>query len=424
MKGWFDAFRYDGGPTLYNFSNRTAVTGDVAVITVLVIFATLYVAFLIIFPGIRKERFTTFSSVTLSLLVGATILISLFGSCWHIAETSIASTYRAFSNDKVQAHLGAYVGLKHVNITLQSVNHSSSIIDIDYNERFDWVDTYQMGDSFRKALVRGLPFPILSVAEYFTLGQDGLAWGGQYRSAGYFAVIMLWTSFATWMLMNLMLVVVPRYGALLMTICGFLMLATICGYFGMLPETPLVIFIEGTTLNFRFGWCFWLVLIAGGICLTTGVIITTIEIVNPHSFSTILEVDYDTPYDRHVIIEDSKGRKYQKKKTSNDGLEEPEGIGHRILKRLSSKQKEEKPESSKRCDNSVVGKHNFELAGIPGWKYSYRNSGRDRPTGEKSRETHEDDSESVVSTYSIEGPHNITLYSYGNNLKKSRVPMW
>lgn len=55
MKGWFDAFRNDGGPTLYNFSNRTAVTGDVTVITLLVIFATLYVAFLIIFPGIRKE---------------------------------------------------------------------------------------------------------------------------------------------------------------------------------------------------------------------------------------------------------------------------------------------------------------------------------------------------------------------------------
>lgn len=63
--------------------------------------------------------------------------------------------------------------------------------------------------------------------------------------------------------MNLMLIVVPRYGALLMTTCGFLMLGTICGYFGMLPETPLVIHIEGTMLNFQFGWCFWLVLIAG-----------------------------------------------------------------------------------------------------------------------------------------------------------------
>lgn len=55
MKGWFDAFRSDGGPTLYSFNNRTAVTGDVTVITFLAIFSTLYVAFLIIFPGIRKE---------------------------------------------------------------------------------------------------------------------------------------------------------------------------------------------------------------------------------------------------------------------------------------------------------------------------------------------------------------------------------
>ena len=49
-----------------------------------------------------------------------------------------------------------------------------------------------MGDSFKDAMVRGLPFPILTVAEYFTMGQEGLSWGGQYRAAGYYAVIMLW----------------------------------------------------------------------------------------------------------------------------------------------------------------------------------------------------------------------------------------
>lgn len=55
MKGWFDAFRHDGGPTLYDRANRTAVTGDVSTITFCVIFITLFVAFLIILPGIRKE---------------------------------------------------------------------------------------------------------------------------------------------------------------------------------------------------------------------------------------------------------------------------------------------------------------------------------------------------------------------------------
>jgi len=68
----------------------------------------------------------------------------------------------------------------------------NSTLDIDYNERFDWIDSQQMGDSFRTALMRGLPFPILTVAEHFTMGQEGLAFGGQYRAAGYFAIIMLW----------------------------------------------------------------------------------------------------------------------------------------------------------------------------------------------------------------------------------------
>ena len=55
MKGWFDAFRNDGGPTLYSYSNRTPVTGDVNTISIILVFTTLLVAFLVIFPGIRKE---------------------------------------------------------------------------------------------------------------------------------------------------------------------------------------------------------------------------------------------------------------------------------------------------------------------------------------------------------------------------------
>lgn len=66
------------------------------------------------------------------------------------------------------------------------------VSDIDFNEQFLWVNTQQMEDSFIEALQRGLPFPILTVAEYFTTGQEGLAWGGKYRSAGYYAIVMLW----------------------------------------------------------------------------------------------------------------------------------------------------------------------------------------------------------------------------------------
>lgn len=64
--------------------------------------------------------------------------------------------------------------------------------DIDFNERFSWDAAHDMGHSYRHALKRGLPYPILTVAEYFSLGQEGFAWGGQYRAAGYYASILLW----------------------------------------------------------------------------------------------------------------------------------------------------------------------------------------------------------------------------------------
>lgn len=376
MKGWFDAFRNDGGPTLYNFNNRTAVTGDVTIITFLTIFTTLYIAFLIIFPGIRKEKFTTFFTVTLSLFVGATILVSIYGSSWHVSEASIMSTYKAFSKEKIAANIGVHVGLGHINITLRAQPVNNRTPDIDFNERFSWSDSSQMGDSFKDAIARGLPFPILTIAEYFILGEDGLSWGSQYRSAGYFAIIMLWTSFTVWILMNLMLIAVPRYGALLMTACGFLLLGTCTGYFCSLPEIPLVIHLDGATMQLYFGWCFWLVVAAGGICLLSGVTITTIEIILPHSFSTILEVDYDTPYDRHIIIEDSHGRRFQRKRNSSNKLEDPssEGLGLRILKRMSSKTKSEK----ENVDVSSIQNHFYEAERNKSpWSYSVNSiSGR------------------------------------------------
>lgn len=71
---------------------------------------------------------------------------------------------------------------------------------------------------------------------------------------------------------------------------------------------------------------------AGLLCISVGLIIVAIDCVYPHKFSTILEVDFDTPYDRHIIIEDSIHRK---KRVGNKSLEEPEGLGRRIL-RLSN----------------------------------------------------------------------------------------
>ncbi|CAL7947250.1 unnamed protein product [Xylocopa violacea] len=303
MKGWFDAFRIDGGPTLYSYSNRTPVTGDVSLVIVFVIFGTIFTAFLVIFPGIRKERFSTFLTVTLSLFVGASIQVAQYGSSWHTSSATIVSTYSAFSRQKTAAEIGGYIGLMHINITYRLLpNSDNPMEDVEYNERFWWRSTGEMTSAFKQALNQGAPFPIVSLAEYFSLHQEGFSWGSKYRQAGYYASLMLWTSFASWAMMNLLLIVVPRYGAYGMIATG------IC-------------------------WNYWLILLSGIGCLFAGVVITAIDMIFPHQFSTILEVDYDTPYDRHVIIEESFDTRNIRRRLPK--IED--SFGDRIISQLSSK---------------------------------------------------------------------------------------
>ncbi|XP_017859116.1 PREDICTED: dual oxidase maturation factor 1 [Drosophila arizonae] len=380
MKGWFDAFRDDGGPTLYSFSNRTPVTGDVSIVAVSVLFATFYVAFLVIFPGVRKQKFTTFSTVTLSLFVGLVILITRLGSAWHVAHATIIAPYKAFSREKLPARIGTHIGLMHVNVTLTAIPIGNwTQPDIDYNERFSWEGANDMSANYHLALQRGLPFPILTVAEYFSLGREGFSWGGQYRAAGYFASIMLWASLASWLLMNLLLLAVPRYGAYLKALTGALLVCTAVGYHCLLPQRPLCIFLEGGRLEFHFGWCFWLVLVAGILCFIAGVLISIIDLVWPHTFSTVLEVYYGTPYDRHVILEESSDVRYRKSRNSR-GLEEPPGLGSRILRRLSSKARDMQPHATapRRGSPAGVSSNGVENKAFQGdvpkspWRHPFR----------------------------------------------------
>ncbi len=67
--------------------------------------------------------------------------------------------------------------------------------------------------------------------------------------------------------------------------------------------------------------------------MAVGGLIAVLDLIYPNKFSTILEVDYDTPYDRHIIIEDSHDTRKRKGKRS---LEEPPslGLGRKILRSI------------------------------------------------------------------------------------------
>lgn len=63
--------------------------------------------------------------------------------------------------------------------------------------------------------------------------------------------------------MNLLLVVVPRYGAYGMVFTGICMLLTNLIYWALLPCEPLIAHIDGSILAFNLGWNYWLVLLSG-----------------------------------------------------------------------------------------------------------------------------------------------------------------
>ncbi|XP_038209850.1 dual oxidase maturation factor 1 isoform X3 [Zerene cesonia] len=362
MKGWFDAFREEGGPTLYAYHNRTAVAADVPALALILAAITLYLAFLAIFPGIRKERFSTFTIVTLSLFVGTVILVCKHGSSWHVAGARIArAAYRAFSPERLDCWLAIHVGLGHVNVTLTALSWGNITLGdpgVDYNEQFRWEEAGAIQEWYRAGLLRGLPYPLLSVAEHFAVEHEGFEWGAKYRAAGYTTTTLLWTAFALWLIMNLLLVVVPRYGAYAMTVLGVTLCAAAGGYWASLPHDPLVVRLDGAMLFFSMGWCFWLVLIAGCICLVVGLLIAALDLVWPHRFSTVLEVDYDTPYDRHVLIVDSRQRARPQAQAS---------LPTRIL-RLSSKTRD--PE--RQVSMSIVNENRDRGRDNPAYQHEQR----------------------------------------------------
>ncbi len=200
-------------------------------------------------------------------------------------------------------------------------------------------------------------------------------------------------SLASWLLMNLLLTAVPRYGAYGMCVTGILLLGASIGYYLMLPKPCLTIFIDGTRIDFQLGWCFWMVLIAGSLCFLFGLIISAIDLIWPHEYSTILEVYYDTPYDRHVILEESHDVRYRKR-NSKGGLEEPVSLGSRILRRLSSKTREQ---TMTDINKLGIDNHAYQKEHIPKspWRYPFRRSHQIPPM---IRTTSQDSSSSIAST--------------------------
>ena len=63
-----------------------------------------------------------------------------------------------------------------------------------------------------------------------------------------------------------------------------------------------------------------------------------VDLLYPHKFSTIMEMDYGTPFDRVTIIELSSEHK-KRKKVRQPGQESPQSLFTGLIRRLSKREK-------------------------------------------------------------------------------------
>ncbi|ELV09792.1 dual oxidase maturation factor 1 [Tupaia chinensis] len=267
---------------------------DTTLAVIVTIFLTALVTFIVILPGIRgKMRLFWLLRVVTSLFIGAAILAVNFSSEWSVGQVGTNTTYKAFSSKWISADVGLQVGLGGVNITLTGTPVQQLNETIDYNEEFTWRLGESYAAEYAKALEKGLPDPVLVLAEKFT-PQSPCGLHHQYRLAGHYASATLWVAFLCWLLANVMLCMpVLVYGGYMLLATGtFQLLALLC--FSMASSSPHCPLHLGTAvLHIHHGPAFWATLSTGLLCVLLGLLMVVAHRMQPHRLKTFFNQSAD-----------------------------------------------------------------------------------------------------------------------------------
>ncbi|XP_004687899.1 PREDICTED: dual oxidase maturation factor 2 [Condylura cristata] len=263
---------------------------NIPLLIIIAVFLALGASFLLILPGIRgHSRWFWLVRVLLSLFIGAEIVAVHFSTEWSVGSINTTTSYKAFSSERVRADVGLHVGLDGINITLTGTPVLQLNETIDYNEQFTWRfgENYEL--EYSGALEKGLPDPVLYLAEKFTPSSPcGLY--RQYRLAGHYASAMLWVALCFWILSNALLTMpAPFYGGLALLVTGAFALFSVFA-FASISSVPLCPIHLGTSaLTTHYGVAFWITLATGTLCLLLGGAVVTLHYTWPSALRTFLD---------------------------------------------------------------------------------------------------------------------------------------
>ncbi|KAJ8340757.1 hypothetical protein SKAU_G00353900 [Synaphobranchus kaupii] len=282
---------YDG---IYPFYPKqiTPFIFNLDLLTVILVFLVLAATFIIVLPGIRgKARLFWMFRMILSLFTGAVIVAVNFTSDWAAANVKANTTYKSFSSAFVSAEVGLHVGLSGINVTLKGVPLEQLNETIDYNEVFRWTDV--LDKDYTDALEKGLPNPILYIAEKFTLNSPcGLYY--QYRYSGQYASATMWTAFCCWLVANILFSLpVILYAGYMMVATGTFIFFSLAS-FATTQNIPACTFTIGTvSFQIHFSLSFWLSLATGVLCFLIGAMVVILDSLMPEKMREAFSVGVD-----------------------------------------------------------------------------------------------------------------------------------
>ncbi|NWR06618.1 DOXA1 factor, partial [Paradoxornis webbianus] len=275
---------YPGANACFPYDTTRAV--------IVTVFLSMLATSLIILPGIRgRGRLFWFLRLVLGLFMGAMILTVQFTRDWETGWVQANTSYKSFSHVQVNADIGLHIGLAGLNITLRGNPVNQINETINYNEHFPWNFGADYDRSYSEGLEKGLPSPILYVAEKFSR-QSPCAVHSQYRMAGHYVSLTLWLAFCTWLISILLFSMsVLLYGGLMLLLTATLIFFSLLFFSTARNTLKCPIQFGSVSLRTDYGESFWLTLAAGLLCLLLGLGIVILNSVQPEKLKLIFSLD-------------------------------------------------------------------------------------------------------------------------------------
>ncbi|KAM9126003.1 dual oxidase maturation factor 2 [Pangshura tecta] len=273
---------------------RKAYAFDVSSIIVIALFLSLGLSFLLILPGIRgRARLYWLLRVILSLFIGAVIVAVQFTGDWETGQVTANTSYKSFSRTMVNADIGLHIGLGGVNVTLVGNPVIQINETINYNEHFAWRFGVNYDQIYKEGLAKGLPSPILYVAEKFSQ-QSPCGVHSQYRISGHYASATLWVAFCAWLISNMLFSMpVLVYGGYMILVTGAFMIFSLLS-FSTVRNSPMCAIQFGlASLQTVYGASFWLTLATGLLCFLIGVVVVLLHYLQPKVLKAFFDLSED-----------------------------------------------------------------------------------------------------------------------------------